>query len=276
MTVIPRKLWLFWQQGVSEAPYVVKKCVDSWVRENPTWDIVILDSQNIGHYIDLDMPEEIFGKLLLAHQSDLIRLLLLSTYGGVWADVTTFCTKPLDTWIDDYASSGFFVFRKPGKDRIMSNWFIASQKDSPVCTKLYRRLRRYWIENDFGRANRIQRKATAMFTKYFNRSEQTTKYWFSPVVTKIFKVYPYFAFHYMFERLVASDNECKAIWTKTKIASADPPHLLYFSGLASPLTETIKKQIDDKDIPLFKLTYKYDHSRYAEGTVLHYLLEESG
>lgn len=272
--LIPRRLWILWFQGASEAPFIVNKCIDSWVEKNPNWDIVVLDSGNLDNYINLDMPEAVLQNLSRAHQSDLYRLLLLIKYGGVWADATTYCTKPLDEWIDEYAESGFFVFHKPGIDRIMSNWFIASKKDSPVCDKLYDRLSSYFIENNFKKPNRVQRKAKSILSKILNRSTHTTKYWFNPIVSKLLKVYPYFVFHYMFERLVSRDNECKAIWKNTKRISADAPHLIQKHGLFSSPSQAIKKQINDNQIPLFKLSWKYDHSRYSEGTLLHYLIEE--
>jgi hypothetical protein len=78
----------------------------------------------------------------------------------------------------------------------------------------------------------------------------------------------------MFERLVSEDKECKAIWRNTKRLSADPPHLIQKLGLYTRSTQSIKKQLDNNDIPLFKLTWKYDHSRYSADTLLYYILEK--
>ena len=271
--LIPRKLWLLWYQGVAEAPFIVKKCIDSWVNKKPTWEVIVLDSSNLNDYIKLDVPEDVLENIPLTQQSDLVRMLLLSKYGGVWADATTFCTKPLDEWIEGCSESGFFVFHKPGRDRVMSIWFVASQKDSPICDKLCNNLRSYWIENNFNKPNGFQRKLISKLSKKFNRSDRTTKHWFNPVVTKILKVYPYFVFHYMFERLVFEDDECKAIWMKTKKVSADLPHLILHTGLFSSLSPSVKKQVDDNDMPLFKLSWKCDFSRYSKDTSLYYLIE---
>ena len=273
--LIPRKIWTLWFQGVSEAPFIVKECIDSWVRNNPTWDVVVLDSSNINNYIQLDMPEEILENVCLANQADLIRLLLLSKYGGVWCDATTFCTRPLDNWIDDYTESGFFAFEKPGVDRVLSSWFIASKKGSPVCTKLYNKLRSYFIKNNFNKPNRLQRKVKHILSRILNRSHKTTKYWFNPIITKLLNVSPYFAFHYMFERLVSTDPESKAIWQSTKKLSADSPHLIQTIGLFSLPSESIKKTVNDNETPLYKLTWKFDNDRYSSNTLLHYVLEKS-
>lgn len=272
--LIPRKIWLIWYQGLSEAPFIVKKCIESWVSQNPSWDIVILDSENLSDYVDLELPKNTAESISLVHQSDLIRLALLSKFGGVWADSTTFCVKPLDEWIDDYAESGFFAFDTPGKDRVMSTWFLASKKGSPIMSKLYQKLRSYWVDNNFNEPNKIQRYAKDKLSKHLNQSYKTTKYWFNPLVTKLLRVYPYFACHYMFERLVSKDNESKSIWNKTKRISADIPHLVQSLGMLSQPSDLVKEQINNDDIPMFKLTWKYDHKRYNEDTLLKYLIEE--
>lgn len=272
--LIPRKIWLIWYQGLSEAPFIVKKCIESWVSQNPSWDIVILDSENLSDYVDLELPKNTAESISLVHQSDLIRLALLSKFGGVWADSTTFCVKPLDEWIDDYAESGFFAFDTPGKDRVMSTWFLASKKGSPIMSKLYQKLRSYWVDNNFNEPNKIQRYVKDKLSKHLNQSYKTTKYWFNPLVTKLLRVYPYFACHYMFERLVSKDNESKSIWNKTKRISADIPHLVQSLGMLSQPSDLVKEQINNDDIPMFKLTWKYDHKRYNEDTLLKYLIEE--
>ncbi len=106
-----------------------------------------------------------------------------------------------------------------------------------------------------------------------NRSEKTTKYWFSPLVTKLLKVYSYFVFHYLFERLVSENSECWKIWDETKKISADGPHKIGKYGFFSPVNEDIKKEVDEKHVPIYKLKWKLDHRRYSPSTLLYYLLE---
>ena len=271
--LIPRKIWILWSQGLSEAPFIVRKCIDSWIKANPTWDVVILDSDCLSKYIRLDLPEKKVLSLSLSHQSDLVRLALLSEYGGVWADATTFCMKPLDDWIDDCSASGFFAFYKPGRDRILSSWFIASEKGCPIVSKLYENLASFWIKNEFRKLTRLQIGAIGILSRVLIRNEKATKYWFTPIVTKLLRVYPYYVFHYLFERLVSTDPESQIIWKNTKKLSADGPHIIQQNGLFSPLTKSIKKQIDDKHIPLYKLTWKYDHSKYSPSSLLFYLIQ---
>ena len=63
------------------------------------------------------------------------------------------------------------------------------------------------------------------------------------------------------------------MWDGTGKISAKLPHRVQRFGMLEPLTEELKKEIDTKTTPLYKLTWKYDKSQYKEGCALHYLLE---
>jgi len=271
---VPRTIWILWQQGISDAPLVVRKCIASWRRENPAWDIVLLDAANLHEYIDLQVPEDILAKLSRAHQADLARLALLSKYGGVWADATTYCLQPLDEWIDDSCRSGFFVFSKPSRDRLISNWFMASTPGSPIVTSLYLRMSDYWVRNQFGKLNWLQKACRKISSVILNRNISATRHWFNPIMTKVFRVYPYFVFHYMFANMIATDSESSAIWKRTKKVSTDLPHLIQRAGMFSYPADSIKQQIEDGTAPLFKLRWQYDSDQYGPDTLLYYLLEQ--
>jgi hypothetical protein len=87
------------------------------------------------------------------------------------------------------------------------------------------------------------------------------------------RAYPYFAFHYLFARLVEKDHVIRTIWDETVKVSASGPHTLQQHGMLSPLSAPLKKQIDEKEVPVYKLTWKYDHSRYSPNSSLFYLLQ---
>jgi hypothetical protein len=247
--------------------------MDSWVQMNPSWDVIILDNDNLEKYVELDVPDKILDNLSLNHKSDLVRLLLLSRYGGVWADATTFCMSPLNEWIDDYAISGFFCFHKPVRGSLMASWFIAAEKECPIVLELTERLRSFWLNNEFDVSTGFKRRIVRLLRAILNRSHKTTKYWFSPLVVKLLKVYPYRVIHFLFERVVSTDPECRSIWERTRKVSADGPHRIQRSGFFSPPNEDIKREIDEKRFPVYKLTWKYDHGKYSSSTLIYYLLE---
>lgn len=273
LKTIPKRVWILWYQGFSEAPFIVKKCVDSWITRNPTWEVVLLDQTNIGDYADLGMPEITVSALLLPHRADLFRLALLAKHGGVWADATTFCVRPLDDWLEEYCDSGFFAFSNPGKDRLMSNWFMVAEPACLLVGKLYERLKLYLTRNNFPPASRRRHWVLLRLSGLLNQSTETTKYWFHPIVTKLLRVYPYFFFHYMFERLVSTDKDCRLLWMKTKRFSADIPHMVQTIGLFAPADVDVRQKLDSTDAPLFKLSWKYKKIRYTKGSLLHYILE---
>ena len=209
----------------------------------------------------------------LNHLSDLLCLAVLSEYGGVWADASTLCIQPLDKWLEDVTQSGFFMFSAPAKDRLILSWFIASEGKCPLIIEFYKKFKAYWVENNFKKLTKIQYVIIDKLAEILNRSERTTKYWFNPLLIKILRVYPYFVFHYMFERVVSTSDESKLIWRNTSKLSAVPPHLIQERGFFSAPSNSMKELISESKTPLFKLSWKYDHTRYSSNTLLYYVLE---
>ena len=66
------------------------------------------------------------------HEADLLRIMLLHKFGGVWADARILPVAPLDTWLNhDLAAAGFFAFSwEPGKHGRLTtaNWFLAADR----------------------------------------------------------------------------------------------------------------------------------------------------
>ena len=84
-------------------------------------------------------------------KSDIIRLALLNKYGGVWADATLLCMKPLDSWIQDaIQASGFWMYHGTGGGMDIqhgpASWFIVSVAGSPIISKWKAGCDAYWKE----------------------------------------------------------------------------------------------------------------------------------
>lgn len=265
-------IWMYWHQGFDQANEVVHQCVASWRHYNPGWELLLLDRSNVGNYIQkLDLAEGKEALLQVQHRSDLIRTKLLLQYGGVWADPTCFCTTPLDAWINGTLTSGLFLFSKPGRDRIIANWFIAAEKDNVLLHKLYNALCNYWSDNDFRNSYKKHARVETFLQRFVNRNPTMARLWLSPLFTKLVRLYPYMIYHYMFYELIKTDADCKRIWEATpKISALNPPVLQRF-GLETPMQERWKKIVDDGQIPLFKLKWNVNPAALKDGTVLHYL-----
>lgn len=91
---IPKIIWIFWWQGIENAPIVVKKCVDKIKRTGK--NVVFIDKNNYRSYIEIS-PEIIKkinnGDFTLTYFSDIIRFSLLAKYGGLWIDPTCYITE---------------------------------------------------------------------------------------------------------------------------------------------------------------------------------------
>ena len=259
----PKTIWFLWLQGLDNAPLVVQKCYGSWLKHNPGWDIIFLDESNLANYISLK-PLQITQQAL----SDILRINLLAKYGGIWVDATCFCNQPLDEWLYNYITSGFFAFDKPANDRMISSWFMASAKGNYITLAYQNAVNNYWDTNPG--LTFFENSKWRFLNRYLQR--RSPQLWFSTLVTKVLKVYPYFWFHYLFERIYLADEKVRQLWDQTPKISADIPHKLQFEGLFNRLNAQTKAEIDNKISQVYKLTWKYHPSAYQEGTIMHYLL----
>lgn len=86
-------IWTMWWQGESDAPPIVKACIQSMRLNSNNHQVMVLDQYNYKKYVTL--PEyiekkRVEGKITLTHFSDIIRVNLLSKYGGLWLDSTIY------------------------------------------------------------------------------------------------------------------------------------------------------------------------------------------
>lgn len=148
--LIPKTIWIYWDQGEDAAPDVVKMCIASWRIRNPNWDIKLLTADNLAEYIDLP---ELSPQITIQAFTNLVRCRLLKRYGGVWADATSFCVRPLDAWLPVVAQQGFFCyfwtksdqwFMWPGYFRHMATWFLASEPGGEIISTWEKYSFDYW------------------------------------------------------------------------------------------------------------------------------------
>lgn len=270
-TSLPKTIWILWFQGIEKAPYLVRKCYESWVECNPGWRIVFLDERLVANFGSLDYTVGALGGLSRNHAADMLRLDLLTSHGGVWVDATCFCIRPLDEWLFSKMESGFFAFDRPGRDRVMSSWFLAAESGNHLVSHMFTFMRNYWDSSSIRRNDRDL--LVRIFTRFLQVSPQTRGLWFSDLLKERIGMSPYFILHYGFEKLIREDPECRQIWSRTPKISADGPHRLIAAGLLSQATDSVRAQIDRRQVPMYKLTWKLKDSAVPSGSVLAYLLD---
>ena len=277
-----KTIWILWLQGWENAPKLVQHCLRSWERHNPEWTIHALDSETLSAHVDVSDFRALSERITPQAWSDIIRMHLLREQGGVWVDATCFCCRPLDGWLPDRLTSGFFAFERPGEDRLISSWFLAAVPGNRLVDTYCREVRDYWLNNpglrlycpwDEETTETGEGLRKLLDNKYV--SSFLLKYptlWFSFLFTKVLKIYPYYVFHYRFEYCYKRDSYFRAVWDATPKISADIPHTLQHVGLLNPLSDAVRQDIDQRVAPLYKLTWKLDETKITPGCVLDYLL----
>ncbi len=297
----PKKLFLVWFQGWDRAPEVVTRCRRSWECHNPTWEIHFLDNTNLAGYVALDDFSHLPESLPPSELADIVRIHLLKQYGGVWADATCFCCRPLDEWLYDYLDSGFFAFSRPKQDRMISSWFLAAAPGNRLVETYCGATCNYWLKNPTLRPaawndrwiDACRRAALNYWSKEpdwrFIEPDDAlsrllkTRYiqsfllqrpwlWHTFLFTKILRRFPNFWFHYLFERCYRNDRSFREIWDATLKISADIPHRLQNVGLLRPIPDQVKQEVDSRTVPLYKLTWKLESENLPKGSTLDYLM----
>lgn len=150
------KVWICWFQGIENAPEIVRKCYDSLKKNLNKHKIILITSDNINRYAHF--PSYIIDKwkagiITNTHMTDLLRLELLTTYGGTWIDATVLCTED-EKYIPSYFfDSDLFFYQclKPGRDgqsTYMSTWFISAKSYNKVLEATKNLCYEYWKKND--------------------------------------------------------------------------------------------------------------------------------
>lgn len=138
-----KRIFLFWGQGIENAPKLVRKCVSTWKRFHPDFDVVVLDSSSVNDWIDSDL---IPSGISWAAKTDIIRLLLLNEHGGFWVDATVCCRRSLPSWVEPYVDNGFFSFSSCMglKSWSVSSWFLYGEPGNYIISTWKSKTMQYW------------------------------------------------------------------------------------------------------------------------------------
>jgi hypothetical protein len=262
LRVSNRTIWTLWHQGFAAAPPLVQACLESWRRHNPGWRIEALDQNSLGDFIDLAAVIDPARKdLTLQKMSNAARLSLLRRHGGVWTDATVFCLRPLDEWLDPAYGAGFFAFRNPAKDRMMSTWFLASEPDNPLLVALHKGFLDFINRRPFSNQNtRVGRYVIKKLSPVLNANVERSTIWLNPLLQWALRAYPYFFFHYIFNDLILKQPALRDLWNRVPTIEARPLHTIQHYARNPDAVAEILAKIDGADWPVQKLNWRVDLS----------------
>lgn len=229
--LIPKTVWIFWDSGEEDAPEIVRMCIASWRARNPTWTVRVLDKTTASRIADMPpLPAE----APIQTFADLLRCRLLNEHGGVWADATSFCVRPLDHWLPIVAQRGFFAFvwkrnerwfTWPGYFRELANWFLASEPGGTIISHWDRYGLSYWS----GRR----------------------------------RAHVYFWPHVLFETLLYLRPAFRRAYRDMPKIGCLGPHLVHDGVLRGRDSDRITRIIADGAAPVQKLSWKWTDAQLA-------------
>lgn len=163
-----RIIWQYWAQGYDSVPDVISNCLKSVDEFAKGYIIVRLTDENLVDYIDLPpFVKEKRNVYSRAFFSDLLRLILLRTYGGIWLDATILLTGPIP---EELANQPFFVYRRDPNEPNYKYWrntyayyfgwakgfrvnmlssFMVAKKEDKTVSDLCNYLLFWWEQNDY-------------------------------------------------------------------------------------------------------------------------------
>ena len=89
-----KNIWMFWHDSNNLRDPLTEMCYNSWVNNYPDYTVNMVNMQNVRDLLDSDIFDPLvknirrarFGKTMTSI-CDLIRVLLIHKYGGIYADV---------------------------------------------------------------------------------------------------------------------------------------------------------------------------------------------
>lgn len=107
-----KNIFTFWHPE-TRIPGYIKLCMKTWdnlkINGEHSYNIHLINYKNIHEYIDTNIYDSIFfKKLSIAKQVDIIRVLLLHRYGGIWLDADTIITS--FDFFNNFNTSQFQLF----------------------------------------------------------------------------------------------------------------------------------------------------------------------
>ena len=137
---LPKIIWTYWE-GTSSIS--AELCQETWKAQSTGYIINIVKNDNLHTFLP-DLPT-LPPNTPIQKKSNLIRLMLLERYGGIWSDYSTIFTAPI-SWIEaemQKAHCGFFAFYNEFHDEykrdvdrpIIENGFLAACKGNSFITQ---------------------------------------------------------------------------------------------------------------------------------------------
>jgi len=234
---------------------------------NKDWDVRVLDESAAAAYLDhAAVPASRLAVLPPEKRANILRMRLLTEEGGVWADATMFCLRPLDAWLPACMEADFFCFRDPGADRLVANWFLASNRGGRLAVLWRDAHEAFWKDRDYVHHSSsngnsadlppVQRHLLRALHAVLDRNTSRTDLRFHPVARVVLRTYPYCVMHYLFAHGCRRNCEWQELFSLMPYREAKPLLMPYALVRERKSFTEIIEAGREQALPMLKFNWK--------------------
>lgn len=134
--MIPKIIWQTYKDPFDQLPQYAKDAAQTWKDLNPEYKYMYMSDEECRFFIEHEFGNEwleLFDNCPLGvMRGDIWRYLIISVYGGVYVDLDTVCTQPINSWMkedfdlvlcldDDMSKFAQYAFAGSPGSKIMSH-----------------------------------------------------------------------------------------------------------------------------------------------------------
>ena len=146
--MIPKIIHYCWF-GRGEKPELAKKCIASWKKSCPDFEICEWNEDNCD-YLSIPFMAEAYAAKKYAFVSDVMRLIVLEQYGGVYFDTDVEVVRDISPLLDD---EGFIGFEND--QFVNSGQVMAAKAHHPVIRAMIEEYKKLHFANADGTATPV-------------------------------------------------------------------------------------------------------------------------
>jgi hypothetical protein len=143
-------IWTYWHDD--NIPDFIRKCINTWKQTNA--HIFVITDKTISQYVNINSSLNTSPQ----RRSDLLRLEVLSKYGGLWLDASIICYSNFD-WVFTQDKCIVFSIPEIGTDPpVIESWFIFCKKGDPFITKWreeFNSIEKYYSIDNYIKAKQV-------------------------------------------------------------------------------------------------------------------------
>ncbi len=121
-----------------DMPAYIKLCLETWRRNIPGLELIILNHDNIGQWMDPRLGNASFRSLTPMLQSDIAAYSVLERHGGVFMDADTVVFRDIFSEIDRLGENGLYFFGDEPSSAVHVAFIAALRPHHPIlgyCTE---------------------------------------------------------------------------------------------------------------------------------------------